>query len=166
VRLVAVLGYSARRPDGLHAICAERLSYAESVAGDADAVLLSGWARDQDAAGEVELMRRAWNGPNVRLLSDTHARNTGENALGIAAVARRLDAREVVVVTSSWHAFRARTLVRAALHDSGVTVRSSSPSTRPPVTLLARELACLAALPAQLLRLRRSEARNASVGAQ
>jgi uncharacterized SAM-binding protein YcdF (DUF218 family) len=158
MRLVAVLGYSARRSDGLHAICAERLSCAEGIAGEADAVLLSGWARHQDAAGEVELMRRAWKGPEVELIRDTRARNTKENALGVAAAARRLDAREVVVVTSSWHAFRARTLVRAAL--PGVEVRSSSPSGRAPVTLLARELVCLAALPVQLLGLRRSDARN------
>jgi uncharacterized SAM-binding protein YcdF (DUF218 family) len=152
MRLVAVLGYSGRRPDGLHAICAERLRYAEGIA--ADAVLLSGWARRQDAAGEVELMREAWNGGEVPLLTDTKARNTRENALGVAENARRLPADEVVVVTSSWHAFRARTLVRAALHEPGVSVRSSSPSGRRPLKLLARELVCLAALPVDLIRLR------------
>jgi uncharacterized SAM-binding protein YcdF (DUF218 family) len=166
MRLVAVLGYSARRSDGLHPVCAERLSCAEQAAGDADAVLLSGWARRQDAAGEVELMRHAWRGPEVALLSDTKARNTVQNALGVAAAAQQVGAREVVVVTSRWHAFRARTLVRAALREPGVSVLSSSPSGRAPVSLLARELGCLAALPVQLFRLRRSEARSASVGAQ
>jgi uncharacterized SAM-binding protein YcdF (DUF218 family) len=154
MRLVAVLGYSGRRTVGLHAICAERLSCAEGLAGDADAVLLSGWARRQDAAGEVELMREAWEGPDVTLLSDTKARNTKENALGVASAAQSLGAGEVVVVTSSWHAFRARALVRAALQDSSVRVESSSPPGRPPVTLLARELACLVALPVELIRLR------------
>jgi len=160
VRLVAVLGYSPRRWQGLHAICAERLSYAEGIAGETDAVLISGWARHQDAAGEVELMLQAWKGEDATLLSDTKARNTRENALGVAAAARRLDAREVVVVTSSWHAFRARTLVRAALREPGVSVQSASPSGRPPVTLLARELVCLVVLPVELIRLRRAVTRT------
>ena len=149
-----MLGYSGRRSDGLDPVCAERLSYAESIADDADAVLLSGWARRQDAAGEVELMRQAWQGPDATLLFDTKARNTRENALGVATAARSLGASQVVVVTSSWHAFRARSLVRAALRMSNVSVESSSPAGRPPLTLLARELVCLAALPVELIRLR------------
>jgi hypothetical protein len=139
VRLVAVLGYSPRRSDGIHDICADRLRHAEGL--EADAVLLS---------GEVGVMRSAWNGSPVTLELDPEARNTRQNAAGIAEAARRLGAREVVVVTSRWHAFRARALVRAALRDDHVAVRSSSPPGRPPVALLAREVACLAALPYQL----------------
>jgi hypothetical protein len=144
VRLVAVLGYSRRRSDGMHDICAERLRHAESL--DADAVLLS---------GEAELMRPAWTGGDVQLITDGAARNTRQNAAGIAEAVRRLDAKDVVIVTSRWHAFRARTLVRATLRDSRVVVRSSSPPGRPPFALLARELVCLAVLPYQLRRLRR-----------
>ena len=99
-------------------------------------------------------MREAWSGGDVPLLTDTKARNTRENALGVAETARRLAADEVVVVTSGWHAFRARTLVRAAVGEPSVSVRSSSPSGRPPLTLLARELVCLAGLPVDLIRLR------------
>jgi uncharacterized SAM-binding protein YcdF (DUF218 family) len=141
MRLVAVLGYSRRCSDGIHDVCAERVRHAETVA--ADVVLLT---------GEAELMRGAWNGSGVRLLTDPGARNTTQNAAGIAAAARRLGASEVVVVTSRWHAFRARLLVRAAL--PGVSVTSSSPPGRPPLALLAREIACVALLPYQLLRLR------------
>jgi uncharacterized SAM-binding protein YcdF (DUF218 family) len=143
MRLVAVLGYSRRRLDGMHDVCAERLRHAEGL--DADAVLLS---------GEAELMQRAWNGAGVQLVTDGAARNTRQNAAGTAEAARRLGASEVVVVTSRWHAFRARTLVRAALPE--VPVSSSSPPGRPPLTLLAREVACLTMLPYQLLRLRAS----------
>jgi hypothetical protein len=142
MRLVAVLGYSPRRAKGLHDICAARLRHAEGL--DADAVLLS---------GESELMRPAWTGPEVELVTDGAARNTRENAAGVAAAARRLGADEVVVVTSPWHAPRARMLVRALL--PGVRVTSSSPKGRAPLTLLAREGACLAVLPYQLRRLRR-----------
>jgi uncharacterized SAM-binding protein YcdF (DUF218 family) len=138
MRLVAVLGYSGRRDRELHAVCEARVRHAESI--EADAVLLS---------GEAELMQGAWRGGEVVL--DTRARNTRENARGVAEAARRLEADEVVVVTSAWHAPRARILVRAAIGDPAVTVTSSSPPGPKPVRLLARELACLAALPLQLL---------------
>jgi uncharacterized SAM-binding protein YcdF (DUF218 family) len=138
MRLVAVLGYSGRRDRELHAVCEARVRHAESI--EADAVLLS---------GEAELMQGAWRGGEVVL--DTRARNTRENARGVAEAARRLEADEVVIVTSAWHALRARILVRAAIGDPAVTVTSSSPPGPKPVRLLARELACLAALPLQLL---------------
>jgi uncharacterized SAM-binding protein YcdF (DUF218 family) len=154
LRLVAVLGYSARRSDGLHAVCAARLRHAEQLADGADTVLLSGWARRRNGAGEAELMRTAWNGTDVRLISDATARNTRENAARVAETARRLGASEIVVVTSRWHAFRARTLVRAALRAPSVRVETSAPAGRPPPRLMARELACLAALPFHLIRLR------------
>ena len=154
VRLVAVLGYSARRSDGLDAVCAARLRHAEQLAGAADTVLLSGWSRRTNGTGEADLMRTAWSGADVRLISDGTARNTRENAAGVAETARRLGASEIVVVTSRWHALRARTLVRAALRERRVLVQTSSPPGRLPVTLLARELVCLAALPYHLLRLR------------
>jgi uncharacterized SAM-binding protein YcdF (DUF218 family) len=153
-RLLAVLGYSARHPHGLHAVCEARLREAERLAVPGDTVLLSGWAR-RDGAGEAELMREAWAGPDVRLIADTTARSTRENAVRVADAARAVGADEVVVVTSQWHAFRARTLVRAALRGKpGVRVRTSAPPGRPPAALLIREIACIAALPLQLLALR------------
>ncbi len=142
MRLVAVLGYSGRPRDALHDVCAARVRHAEQLVRDGDAVLLS---------GEAELMRGAWDGHEVLL--DPEARNTWQNARGVAAAARRLGADEVLVVTSSWHAFRARRLVRAAL--PGVAVTSASPRGRASLVLLARELACFAALPLHLRRSRR-----------
>jgi uncharacterized SAM-binding protein YcdF (DUF218 family) len=140
VRLVAVLGYAPRRGDSLHDVCAARVRHASTLVRDGDAVLLT---------GEAELMNGAWAGSEVSL--DPHARNTRENARAIAAAAREVGATEVVVVTSTWHAFRARTLVRAALRDPDVTVTSSSPPGWRPVSLLAREAACLTALPIQVI---------------
>ena len=154
VRLVAVLGYSARRSDGLHAVCAARLRHAEQLADGPDTVLLSGWARRRNGAGEAELMRSAWNGAGVRLIAETTARNTRENAARVAEYAQRLGANEIVVVTSRWHAFRARTLVRAALREPSVLVQTSSPAGRASAQLAARELACLAVLPFHLIRVR------------
>jgi uncharacterized SAM-binding protein YcdF (DUF218 family) len=135
-RLVAVLGYSARRSDGLHDVCAARVRHARGLVRDGDVVFLT---------GEAELMRGEWAAEDVLL--DPHARNTRENASAIAAAAHEVGATEVVVVTSAWHAYRARTLVRAALRDANVSVTSSSPEGWQPVSLLAREAVCLTALP-------------------
>jgi uncharacterized SAM-binding protein YcdF (DUF218 family) len=152
IRLVAVLGYSGRRGQGLHELCAERLRHAEQVATDGDSVLLSGWGRRESVA-EAELMHAAWGGRAVPLIADSTARNTRENAVSVAETARRLAATRVTVVTSKWHAFRARALVRAALPEA--TVETSSPAARGPLTLLAREVICVAVLPYHLSRIRR-----------
>jgi hypothetical protein len=151
-RLVAVLGYSGRRHHGLHDVCAERLRHAEELAAPGDTVLLSGWARHTNGTGEAELMREAWTGAEVELVADATARNTRENAFGVAQAARELGADEVVVITSRWHAPRARTLVRAAL--PGLPVETSSPPGRRPLSLVAREAVCLVALPYHLARVR------------
>jgi uncharacterized SAM-binding protein YcdF (DUF218 family) len=155
-RLVAVFGYSVRGTDGLHPLCLLRLRHAEELAAGADAVVLSGWSRHGSGFAEAEHMRDAWQGPDLRLICDTTARNTMQNAVGVAALARELDVDEVVVVTSEWHAHRASTLVRAALGDAGISVRTSSPRGRPRPRLLARELACFAVLPYQRRRVRPS----------
>jgi hypothetical protein len=143
MRLVAVLGYSRRRDEDLHAICEARLRHAEAIVREDDAVLLS---------GEADLMHGHWRAGEVLL--DPQARNTRENALGVAKAAREVGADEVVVVTSSWHAPRAAVLVRTALGGS-VRVTRSSPPDRPSAKLAARELFLLAALPVQILDVRR-----------
>ena len=113
-RLIVVLGYSAGRSDELHPICAARLEHAAGLAGEDDAVLLSGWSRQPGGAPEAELMRRAWPGAPDALLSDPDARITAENAANAAAHARELGVSEVVVVTSSWHRVRARRPLQVA----------------------------------------------------
>lgn len=135
MRLVAVLGYSGFRGSDLHAICLARLRHGEALAHEDDTVLLS---------GEAQLMRDASSRADV--VVDAAARNTRENAKGVAAAARELGADEIVVVTSSWHAPRARVLVRAAVGPD-VPVSSSSPAGRPSPRLALREVACLAVLP-------------------
>jgi hypothetical protein len=154
MRLLAVLGYSARGGDGLDPICEARLRHAESLAADVDAVVFSGWSRFPDGHGEAELMHRAWEGPDVRLVAETTARNTAENAARIATIARRLHADEVLIVTSRWHAPRAGLLVRAALRGTGIAVRVSSSRDRVRPRLVARELACAAVLPLHVRRSR------------
>jgi uncharacterized SAM-binding protein YcdF (DUF218 family) len=143
MRLVAVLGYSRRPDEELHAICEARLRHAEAIVREDDAVLLS---------GEADLMHGHWRAGEVLL--DPHARNTRENALGVAKAAREVGADEVVVVTSSWHALRAAVLVRTALRGS-VPVTRSSPPDRPSPKLAVRELLLLAVLPLQILDVRR-----------
>jgi uncharacterized SAM-binding protein YcdF (DUF218 family) len=154
VRVVAVLGYSRGRGEGLHPICAERLRHAERLADGARAVVLSGWSRSHRGRGEAELMRDGWAGPDVPLVCDTTARSTSQNAAAVAAASRELGADEVVVVTSRWHSLRAGRLVRAALPPR-TAVRTSSPGGTASAGLLVRELVCLVGLPVQSLRLRR-----------
>jgi hypothetical protein len=43
---------------------------AEQLVADGDAVLLSGWVRRGNGAGEAELMRDAWRGADVLFASD------------------------------------------------------------------------------------------------
>jgi uncharacterized SAM-binding protein YcdF (DUF218 family) len=155
MRVVAVLGYSDGGNDAFHPVCLDRLRHAEAIAGDTDAVVFTGRGRRRGAAGEAQLMREAWQGPAAKLFSDGAARTTAENAVAVAAAARKLAADEIVVVTSRWHAPRARLLVRAALGDPSVMVRSSSPDGFR-AALLVRELACAVALPFSVRRARRS----------
>ncbi|MDW8338879.1 MAG: YdcF family protein, partial [Thermoleophilia bacterium] len=119
-RLVVVLGYS----DGsarLHPICAARLARAAEIATADDLVLLSGWARRRAPTSEAELMARAWSGPS-RVLLDREARSTLGNVVGAVRAALAHDARELVLVTSSWHARRTGALARAAARGTGVHV--------------------------------------------
>jgi hypothetical protein len=146
-RLVAVLGYSDGAGDGLHPICAARLERAAEVVAPSDAVLFSGWARRGTSAPEAELMARAWKGHARKLVLDRSAGTTAGNAIGIARVARRLGADEVVVVTSSWHGRRAHTLVRAALAGTGAQVKLATTGEAPRARARARELACWSLVP-------------------
>jgi uncharacterized SAM-binding protein YcdF (DUF218 family) len=151
-RLVAVLGYSTRRDHGLHPICVDRLRAAEHAAEGADAVLLSGWSRRPHRASEAALMRDEWRGPDVQLIADGDSRTTVGNVRALVRAAREVGADEVVLVTSSWHARRARLLARTALPDVQLTV-VTPPRSRPP-RLVVRELVWL--LPSRMaLRLRK-----------
>ena len=148
-----MLGYSRRRGEGIHPVCAARLAAAEATADGADAVLLSGWARRSGRPSEAALMQAAWAGPDVPLLDDGDARSTFGNARAVAAAARSIGADEVVVVTSTWHRQRARRLVRAALGPD-VRLEVVSPNGGRPLHRVGRELVCSLALPFQLRALR------------
>jgi uncharacterized SAM-binding protein YcdF (DUF218 family) len=152
VRLVAVLGFSARRGGGLHPVCAARVRRAAELATADDVVLLSGWARRRGGRSEAELMRQAWRGAAARLLLDDGARHTAQNAVHAARVAREVGAGEVLVVTSRWHAPRAALLFRWYLRGTGVPVRVAAargPLAPGPV---AREAAVWPLVPAQIAR--------------
>ncbi len=87
-------------------------------------------------------MRDAWRGPAVPLLADGDARSTAGNARAVARAAREVGADEVVLVTSTWHARRARLLVGAAL-GAGAKVNVVTPARTRPPGLIGRELAFL-----------------------
>lgn len=161
-RLIAVLGYSDGRGAELHEICARRLRRAEKESCATDVVLLSGWARGSSGASEAELMARSWRGSCRRIVLDRDARSTYGNVVAAAAVAREVDATEVLLVTSRWHAKRARALLRAALNGSGSVVELATTDERPSFATRVREVACWAAVPfvwrARFARVRRGAA--------
>jgi DUF218 domain-containing protein len=145
-RLIAVCGYSDARRPGLHAVCVERLRQAERLAEPGDVVLLSGWAR-RGGTSEAELMAEAWSATCRELVVDNHARSTVENVRSAARVARAVDAAQVVLVTSGWHARRAHALLRRALRGSGRSARVAAVGGRPPPGTRLRELACWVFVP-------------------
>ncbi len=148
-RLVVVLGYSDSGRGELHPECAARLERAAEVTTADDVVVLSGWARVPHTYSEAELMRAAWRGAAHEVVVDPDARTTVENMANALNDVLRVGAKEVVVVTSSWHAPRAKSALRWLLRHTGIRVRSVSPpggSRRAAV----RELALWPLLPFQL----------------
>ena len=149
MRLVAVLGYSGSERGALHEICSARLRRAEEESRSEDVLLLSGWARRRRGVSEAELMARAWRGRSSSVLLDRTARSTLANAVGVARIARTLGAPEVVLVTSSWHARRARCLLRAALGDTTIMVTLAATDERGSARARLREVACWTLVPLQ-----------------
>jgi len=148
-RLVVVLGYSDGGTADLHPICAARLARAAELTTTDDVVVLSGWARRAGGQPEAQLMRAAWSGAAREVVVDPVARTTVENLANALNDVRRVEAREVVVVTSSWHARRATAAMRWLLRRRGIHVRAESPSGRSTAAAL-RELALWPLLPFQL----------------
>ncbi len=148
-RLVVVLGYSDGGGAGLHPICAARLARAAELSTADDVVVLSGWARTAGSQPEAQLMRAAWRGAAREVVVDPDARTTVQNLANALNDVFRVDASEVVVVTSSWHARRATAAMRWFLRRRDVGVRAESPRGRSTRAAL-RELALWPLLPFQL----------------
>ena len=144
-RLIAVLGYS-EGGEQLHEICELRLRRAEREATADDVVLLSGWARDRRARSEAELMAQSWTAPCRRLVLDSSAHSTLANVAGAAALARDVEADEVVLVTSRWHAPRAGALLRCALGPE-TTITLAATDEQPSLRARVRELVCRSQVP-------------------
>jgi DUF218 domain len=93
----------------------------------------------------------AWRGTAREVVVDPDARTTVENMANALDDVLRVGAREVVVVTSSWHAARAKAALRWLLRHTGVRVHAASPPGRSPRATL-RELSLWPLLPFQLWR--------------
>lgn len=146
-RLIAVCGYSDGTESGLHPICVERLRRAEREARPGDVVLLSGWARHGSARSEAELMAGSWSAPCERVVVDSDAGSTHSNVAAVARLARAVEAREVLLVTSRWHARRALALLRRAMRGSTTPFAVAITDERPTASARLRELACWAVVP-------------------
>ena len=149
-RVIVVLGYSNGGRDALHPIGAARLARAAEVATGEDVVVLSGWARVPGTRSEAELMAAAWNGRARELVVDPDATTTVGNAMNALNDIHRVGAREVVVVTSRWHAPRAKAAFRLLLRGRHVRVRAAFPSESRNARASLREVPLWGLLPAQL----------------
>lgn len=67
-------------------------------------------------------MHRAWDGRAARVLLDDGAAHTAQNAAHVTHLAREMGAREILVVTSRWHARRAGVAFRVLLRGSPIEV--------------------------------------------
>lgn len=161
-RLVVVLGYSDQGRGTLHPVCARRLAHAARIATATDVVVFSGWARVPGTRPEAELMAQAWAGEAREIVVDPDARTTLDNAANTLDDVRRLRAMEVVVVTSRWHAPRARAVFAWRLRGTGATVVTSSPRERPGLRTWLHEIPRWLILPLQLATSRPDSARRAS----
>ena len=148
-RVVVVLGYSDGGVGELHPVCAARLERAAEVTTAEDVVVLSGWARVPETHSEAELMRAAWRGEAGEVVVDPDARTTVDNMANALNDVLRVGAREVLVVTSSWHAPRAKAALRWLLRHTGIRVRSVTPPGRSKMAAL-REVPLWLLLPFQL----------------
>ena len=131
-RVIVVLGYSDGGGGELHPVCAARLERAAELSTDADVVVLSGWARVPGTHSEAELMRAAWRGAAREVVVDPDARTTAENMANALNDILRVGAREVVVVTSSWH---------AAAHEGGAPLALAAHRDQGAVGVAAGQLA-------------------------
>ena len=148
-RVIVVLGYSDGGRGELHPVCAARLAHAAEIATTEDVVVLSGWARVPGTHSEAELMRGARRGAAREVVVDPDARTTAENMANALNDILRVGAKEVVVVTSSWHAARTKAALRWLLRHTGIKVRSASPPGSSRRAAL-RELGLWPLLPLQL----------------
>lgn len=154
--MLVVLGYSDAGSGELHPVCRARLDHAARISDAEDVVVLSGWARVPHSPSEASLMRAAWKGAAARVVVDEDARTTAENAANAVGDVLATGASRVVVVTSDWHAARARAAFRWLLRGTSVRVdvepvAPAGGSRRDGL----RELALWPLLPAQLRRARR-----------
>ncbi len=154
-RVIVVLGYSDGGRGEMHPIGAARLARAAEVATENDVVVLSGWARVSGTRSEAELMAAAWKGRARELVVDPDARTTVGNAVNALNDIRRVGAREVVVVTSHWHAPRAKTVFQLMLRGRRVGVSAAFPSESLNLRASLREVPLWGLLPAQLWHARK-----------
>jgi uncharacterized SAM-binding protein YcdF (DUF218 family) len=155
-RVVVVLGYSDGGRDELHPVAAARLARAAEVSTEDDVVVLSGWARVPGTRSEAELMAAAWRGSARELVIDPDARTTVGNAANALDDISRVGARNVVVVTSRWHAARARAAFRLLLRGRGLRVSAAFPPEPWNPRAGLRELGLWPLLPAQLWAVRKA----------
>ena len=150
LRIIVVLGYSDGGAGTIHPICASRVARAAEISTPDDVVVLSGWARVPGTRSEAHLMEAAWKGTAREVIVDPDAQTTVGNAVNALNDVERVGAGEVIVVTSRWHAARAKAAFRWLLRADDIRVRVAYPAEAFAARPALRELPLWLLLPAQL----------------
>ena len=90
-------------------VCRLQVAAAGRLASErgAEAVVFTGRSRGSGPS-EAEQMRDAWDGPDVELVVEPHARTTAENAARTLPLLRERGIERALVVTAPLHVFRSR----------------------------------------------------------
>lgn len=154
-RVALVLGAAVRRGGAPSMTLSRRTRHAVALwrAGRIDAVIgTGGIGHHSPAEGEViaRLCHEAGL-PGTAVHAENHSTSTRQNIAFAMPILARLNPREVIIVTDSWHAPRARLIAR----QLGLQARADCPQPQTPVWRRLRHILREAvAIVAAMLRLR------------
>jgi uncharacterized SAM-binding protein YcdF (DUF218 family) len=151
---LVVLGSSRRDHAGTYRIsrgCRRAVVHATRLAErlDPQIVVFSGWAPD-GGPSEAEQMRALWRGPDVRLVLETTASTTSENAVRVLPLLLEHEIDHAVVVCTPPHLYRARWFFRRLYAAHGMHMSFEAPRVLPTPAALIWELGALTVRSRQL----------------
>ena len=151
---LVVLGNSRRDRGGVYGIsrsCRRVVAHASQLAERLDPrlVVFSGWAPN-GGPSEAEQMQALWRGPDVRLVPETTASTTSENAVRVLPLLLEHEIDHAVVVCTPLHVYRARWFFRRLYAAHGIQTSFEAPRVPPTPAALIWELGALTVRSRQL----------------
>ena len=151
---LVVLGNSRRDHGGAYGIsraCRRVVAHASQLAERLDPriVVFSGYA-PSDGPSEAEQMQAYWRGPDVRLVLETTASTTSENAVRVLPILLQHGVDHAVVVCTPLHVYRARWFFRRLYSAHEIRTSFEAPRVVPTPAALIWELGALTVRSRQL----------------